>query len=240
MTFVYIPAGEFINAEGQKETIKKPFWMANTEVSLAQYRQFNPDYKNGVYDMHWKDQVNRGYFMNEPDFPVIRTTWNNSQEFCKWLSKKSGKTVTLPDNNQWEWAARAGSAQAMNYGDLKSDFAKHANLADISLQKMAVKGVNPKPIKNPSSRFDFIPKIASVNDGALHLAKVGSYQPNLWGLHDMHGNVAEWSSTDYSDGKKTILGGSWRDRPFRAAVGYTLGFPAWQKVYNVGFRVIIE
>ena len=56
----------------------------------------------------------------------------------------------------------------------------------------------------------------------------------------MHGNVAEWTDTDYAKGKKTILGGSWRDRPFRAAAGFTLGFPAWQKVYNVGFRVIIE
>jgi len=240
MTFVYIPSGEFINANGQKETIKKPFWMANTEVSLGQYRQFNPDYKNGVYDMHWKDQVKRGYFMNESDFPVIRTTWNNAEEFCEWLSKKSGKTVTLPDNNQWEWANRAGSATAMNYGDLDTDFAKHGNLADVSLKKMAVSGVNPKPMKNPSALYDYIPKVATVNDGTMHLAKVGSYQPNLWGLYDMHGNVAEWTSTDYSDDKKTILGGSWRDRPFRAASGYTLGFPAWQKVYNVGFRVIIK
>jgi len=240
MTFVYIPAGEFINAEGKKEAIKKPFWMGSTEVTLGQYKQFNPDYTNGVYDMHWKDQVKRGYFMNEPEFPVIRTSWNNSQEFCEWLGKKLKKSVKLPDNNQWEWACRAGSEKPLNYGDLDTDFAKHANLADASLIKMAVSGVNPKPMKNPAPLYDFIPKVKSVNDGVIHLAKVGTYQPNLWGLYDMHGNIAEWTSTDYSDGKKTIVGGSWRDRPFRAAAGFTLGFPVWQKVYNVGFRVIIE
>ena len=108
------------------------------------------------------------------------------------------------------------------------------------MKKMAVKGVNPKPIKNPTPRYDFIPKKVTSNDGVLHLAKVGSYEPNIWGLHDMHGNVAEWTSSDYSEDKKTILGGSWRDRPHRAAAGFTLGFPTWQKVYNVGFRVIIE
>jgi formylglycine-generating enzyme required for sulfatase activity len=240
MRFVYIPAGEFIDAEGKKETISKPFWMGTTEVSLDQYRQFQPDYKNGVYDMHWKDQVKRGYFMNNPEFPVIRTTWNDSVAFCKWLSQQSGKTIKLPTATQWEWACRAGSDKLMNYGDLDEDFGKHANLADVSLKQMAVRGVNPKPMKNPSPLYDFIPKIASVNDGTLHLAQVASYQPNLWGLYDMHGNVAEWTDTDYAKGKKTIVGGSWRDRPFRAAAGFTLGFPAWQQVYNVGFRVIIE
>jgi len=240
MKFVYIPAGEFINAKGKKKTIKKFYWMGTTEVSLAQYRQFQPDYKNGVYDMHYKDQVDRGYYMNSPELPVIRTTWDDTQEFCNWLSKKSGKKITLPTNSQWEWASRSGSATPLNYGGIDNDFSKHANLADVNMKKMAVRGVDPKPIKNPPPLLDFIPKKVDSNDGVLHLAKVGSYEPNIWGLHDMHGNVAEWTNSDYSDGKKTILGGSWRDRPHRAAAGFKLGFPTWQKVYNVGFRVIIE
>lgn len=240
MTFTYIPKGEFINSEGKRIQINKPFWMSTTEVSLAQYRQFRPDHKNGVYDMHYKDQVDRGYYMNNPEFPVIRVNWNEAQEFSEWLNSKLKKTTKLPSSEQWEWACRAGGSSPLHYGDIKDDFSQHANLSDVSMKKMAVKGVNPKPIKNPPPLLDFIPKYDHVNDGVLHLAKVGSYQPNLWGLHDMHGNVAEWTSTDYSEGKKTVLGGSWRDRPHRAAAGFTLGFPAWQKVYNVGFRVIIE
>ncbi|NWK54703.1 SUMF1/EgtB/PvdO family nonheme iron enzyme [Verrucomicrobiaceae bacterium N1E253] len=240
MTFVYIPKGEFINAEGKKELVKKSYWMANTEVSLEQYRAFQKEYKNGVYDMHYKDQVDRGYYMNDPKFPVIRTNWDEANAFCDWLGKKLGKQVKLPSSSQWEWACRAGSASPVNYGELADDFGKHANLSDVNMKKMAVKGVNPKPIKNPPPHLDFIPKRDDVNDGVLHLAKVGSYQPNIWGLHDMHGNVAEWTSSDYADDKKTVLGGSWRDRPHRAAAGFSLGFRPWQKVYNVGFRVIIE
>jgi len=243
MKLVYIPRGEFINDEGKKIMVTKGYWMGNTEVSLKQYRQFKPDFKNGVYDMHYKDQVDRGYYMNNPDFPVIRVSWNTTQEFCNWLSAKVKRKVSLPSEQQWEWACRAGSAYPLNYGNLDEDFSTHANLSDVNMKKMAVKGVNPKPIKNPPPSLDFIPKVATVDDGVLHLAKVGSYQPNLWGLHDMHGNVAEWTTSDYSfgaPGRKVIRGGSWRDRPHRAAAGYSLGFPAWQKVYNVGFRVIVE
>ena len=95
-------------------------------------------------------------------------------------------------------------------------------------------------ITQAKSKLSYGTKEVDSDDGVLHLAKVGSYEPNIWGLHDMHGNVAEWTSSDYSEGKKTILGGSWRDRPHRAAAGFKLGFPAWQKLYNVGFRVITE
>lgn len=239
MKFSYIPAGEFINEEGKKVTIPKAYWMGVTEVSLAQYRQFQPGYKNGVYDMHYKDQCDRGYYMNDPALPVIRVSWNDSQNFCNWLSQKFKRKINLPTEHQWEWACRAGSAYPLNYGKMEDNFAAHANLADVNMKKMAVKGVDPKPIKNPSPSLDFIPKVDSVDDGVLHLAEVGNYQPNPWGLHDMHGNVAEWTSSDYSPGKKAVRGGSWRDRPHRATSGFRLGFPAWQRVYNVGFRVVV-
>ena len=72
MPLVSIPSGEFsmgANDETPMERpitrvkIDKPFQMGATEVTLAQYRQFDPDYLNGVYDMHYKDLVKRGYYM---------------------------------------------------------------------------------------------------------------------------------------------------------------------------------
>jgi formylglycine-generating enzyme required for sulfatase activity len=71
----------------------------------------------------------------------------------------------------------------------------------------------------------------------------------------MHGNVAEWTRSDYraypydgndgrNDGtigvKKTLRGGSWHDRPFRCTSSFRLGYPDWQRVYHAGFRVIVE
>jgi len=243
--FVYIPPGEFVmgsKREGyfRRVKIEKPFYMGATEISLAQYRQFKPDYKNGVYDMHYKDQVDRGYYMNEPNYPVIRVCYNDALKFCEWLSAKIGKKVTLPSEEQWEWACRAGTDTPFWYGDENTDFSKFANLADATIVKLAVRGVNPQPIPNPTPEYDYELKDPRFNDGVLHLANVGSYQPNPWGLYDMHGNVCEWTTSNYDADRKVIRGGSWKDVPKRATSAFRYGYPPWQRVYNTGFRVIIE
>ena len=259
-----IPAGEFamgdINGDPDeypvtKVTIGKPFWMATTEVSLEQYQQFDAQHRNGYYDMHYKDQVKPGYLMDVPALPVIRVSWNEAMEFCRWLSARTGKMVTLPTEAQWEWAARAGSSAPLWYGDLNADFSKLANLGDVSLKKLAVSGVDPQPINNPGKDVDFVPKDERFNDGVLHLAPCGKYDANPWGLKDMAGNVAEWTRSTYrpypyntsaekaesqSTAKKSVRGGSWYDRPVHARSGFRQAYPAWQKVHNVGIRVIVE
>ncbi len=97
---VKIPSGKFVmGGDGEKRqvaTIAKPFWIGKTEVSLEQFRQFRAEYKNGWYDMHYKDQVKPGYNMNFPKLPVIRVSWNEATRFCQWLSKKTGLKVSLP------------------------------------------------------------------------------------------------------------------------------------------------
>ena len=260
MQLALIPAGEFpmgSNCETPREQpvapvrIAKPFYMGAMEVSLEQYRQFDPDYENEVYDMHHKDQVKRGYYMEHPTFPAIRISWIDAMQFCEWLSERTGKNVTLPTEAQWEWAARAGTDSPFFFGDTNADFSRHANLSDAMMIEMASRG---GPARKKKPEFDFIPKDARFNDGVLHLAPVGKYKPNAWGLHDMCGNIAEWTRSDYvsypyaeDDGRngldyrnrKVLRGGSWRDRPFRATSSYRLGFPAWQRVYNAGFRVIV-
>jgi len=263
MKLVGIPSGEFSmgsNSETPMEQpvarvkIDKPFLMGTTEVTLKQYRQFDPGYLNGVYDMHYKDQVKRGYYMNEMNFPVIRVPWTKAVEFCEWLSQKSGQKVTLPTEAQWEWACRAGTTTPLSFGDLDAVFSKDANLADITVKQMAVSGVNPQPISNPGPDIDFELKDPRSDDETLHLATVGSFQANPWGLFDMHGNAAEWTRSDYkpypyraddggnsgSNDKKVVRGGSWHDRPFRATSSYRIGFRSWQPVYHTGFRVIVE
>ena len=105
--------------------------------------------------------------------------------------------MTLPTEAQWEWACRAGTGTPMFYGDLNHDFSRYANLADATIAQLAVSGVDPQPIRNPDKFWDFVPKEARFNDGVLHLADCGRYQPNAWGLRDMIGNVAEWTLNDY-------------------------------------------
>ncbi len=270
---VKIPAGSVVmgsNAETPAETpmcvatIDKPFWMGATEITMAQFRQFDPAFENGVYDKHYKDQVNRGYFVNASNFPAIRVSWEQANAYCAWLSKRVGKTVRLPTEAQWEWACRAGSDTPMNYGGFDDDFSKRENLADYMLIELAVEGVDPKPIargndlhpaKLPSPLYDYELRDRRFNDGVLHLADVGRYAPNAWGLHDMHGNVAEWTRSAYkpypyseSDGRnnanlderKVVRGGSWYRRQHRSTSSWRWSYPGWMRPFDVGFRVVIE
>jgi len=281
MEFVLIPAGEFVmgDLEGEVDEyplacvkIDTPFYMAKTEVTNAQYNAFDPLHDSGYISVFNKDQSNRGEIANRTTQPVIRVSWNQAMAFCRWLSGKTGRKCTLPTEAQWEYACRAGTATPLNYGACNTDFAKLANLADARLLQLC-RGDSPK----------WIPSVPTVNDGAIVTDNVNKYQPNAWGLYDMHGNVAEWTLTEYrlypyreddgrnaapdfgdrqpiskqpeigvsprnpdgrdsavSEGRKTVRGGSFYDRPERARSAFRLSYPAWQRVFNVGFRVTFE
>jgi formylglycine-generating enzyme required for sulfatase activity len=144
----------------------------------------------------------------------------------------------------------------MAFGSKESDFSNYANLADKSIEKFAVSGVNPtfksNLVNNPI--YDFIPRISEYNDKQFLVSGTKQYQPNAWGVYDMHGNVAEWTRSDYvsypylpdnsnsidAATEKVVRGGSFFDRPYRATSSYRLGYAPWQGVFNVGFRVVIE
>ncbi|MCG8308723.1 MAG: SUMF1/EgtB/PvdO family nonheme iron enzyme [Cytophagales bacterium] len=254
LELVKVPSGEYTtNANGGSEIVKidKPFWIGRFEITNEQYKFFFPDHDSRYIDQFWKDHTTRGYPANKPEQPVVRISWEESMEFCKRLSEKTGLKFSLPTAEQWEWACRAGSAEDFWFGALNTDFTPYENLADESLSDFAVVGVNPRPMSKNDHKFpyyNFIPQ-APYNDGEMIAASVGKYAPNPWGLHDMHGNVSEWVLNDHQlqpgsviePGKrKTVKGGSWRDRPYRSAADATLNYSPWQKVFNVGFRVVME
>ncbi len=259
LDLVRIPPGSFIMGDPQgtpderplaSVRIDKSFWMGKCEVSNEQFAKFNPahDSRFEHRSSWWFDEEYTGWPLKQPQQPVVRVSWEETMEFCRWLSNKTGAKVTLPTEAQWEWACRAGTNMPFSYGGLDTDFSAFGNMGDASLRKLADEGWRPK---SP----DLIPKDNRSNDGALVTCAIGRYAPNAWGLYDMHGNASEWTrsnyhpypyrayddrKTDATGSNKTIRGGSWRDRPAHCRSASRWSYAPWQKVFNVGFRVIIE
>ncbi|MBL7154621.1 MAG: SUMF1/EgtB/PvdO family nonheme iron enzyme [Phycisphaerae bacterium] len=169
MKFVPIKPGNFRmgQAEGgdwdersvHKVTISKELFISATEVTNAQYEQFDPDHKK----LRGKLGFSKG-----DDEAVVFITWHDAVNFCKWLSKKEGKTYRLPTEAEWEYACRAGATTAYNTGpELPKQFHKNVRTSWF-----------PDPARSRTD--DVVP---------LTVAKT---TPNSWGLYDMHGNVEEW------------------------------------------------
>jgi formylglycine-generating enzyme required for sulfatase activity len=239
-----VPAGSFPMAasDGSAPTpvhLDKPFYMGRFEITNRQYQSFDHRHDSRYIDQQGKDHNNPGYPANLPDQPVIRVTWDQAMAFCRWLSEKTGERFTLPTEAQWEWASRAGSAGPLWFGKAGSDFGKFANLADSRIQ-----GFRSSYSQGAKRGFFFthFPFSEKVNDGSMISSPVGQYQPNPWGLFDMHGNVAEWTipAAGAAHPLKPARGGSWRDLPEWATATSRIGYQSFQPVWDVGFRVVLD
>lgn len=268
LELVKIPAGSFIMGSDRHPdelpqtvvTIEKPFWMGRFEITNEQFRAFDPSHDSRDEHRHGYQFGRRGYSMNHPDQPAVRVSWEEAMKFCQWLSEKTGMKFSLPTEAQWEWACRAGSSTPFWFGNMSADFSRYANLGDIKLRDFAACTSykfyeSVRIIDNPSKYDDWIPRDTLYNDGGFISEPIGRYICNPWDLFDMHGNVWEWTLSSYQpypykddDGrngldkkeKRVVRGGSWYDRPYRATSSFRLPYREYQKVYNVGFRVVVN
>jgi formylglycine-generating enzyme required for sulfatase activity len=235
MELVLIPAGRFMMGSPESEEksvsvgkliespphaveISQPFYMAKYEVTNAQFRRFKPGYSSGrdnSIDYPWGSIT--GIDLDGDDQPVARVRWHDAIAFCDWLSQKSGKSIRLPTEAEWEYACRAGTTTPFHFGSTIST--SQANY-------------NGDHAYGDGSKGEFRKKTTNV----------GSFSPNAFGLHDMHGNMWEWCS-DWVDSKnqssdRIIRGGSWLDDPgtCRSAIRFTTP-PAFRRA-DFGFRVV--
>jgi formylglycine-generating enzyme required for sulfatase activity len=163
--------------------------------------------------------------------PVIYVSWNDAKAYVEWLAKKTGKPYRLLSEAEWEYAARAGSTTAFWWGD------------SISTREANYDGSYPYPKSDGSGLLTATQTEAEFRQRTL---PVNSFDPNPWGLYQVHGNVWEWTEDCYEDtyqaapidgsaatigdsGRRVIRGGCWLSNPedLRSAARYRLA---------IGFR----
>ena len=262
---ISIPGGTFrmgdISGEGDDD--EKPvhsvtvsaFSMGKYEVTVGQFRRFveatayrtdaerNADGNEGCYayttDEGWNWRWGRswrrpGYSVGD-DQPVVCVSWNDVQAFIAWLSEQTGESYRLPTEAEWEYAARAGSTTKYHFGNSESQLCRYDNHADTST--------------------DFDWRNETCSDGVgMRTAAVGRYQPNAFGLYDLHGNVWEWVQDCWNDSyagaptdgrawtlgdcsRRVIRGGSWGNAPRYLRSAHRKRDPRASRNDFLGFRL---
>lgn len=175
---VVIPPGEFVMGSNEFESEKPPH-----KVTIAAPLAVG---KFEVTFDEWDACFAAGGCKSNPGDqgwgrgkrPVINVTLEDAQEYVTWLSATTGKAYRLLTEAEWEYAARAGTTTAFSTGDtITSDQA--------NFDGEQTYGASPKGMKRGKT------------------IEVGSFKPNAFGLHDMHGNVAEYVQDCYENTYKT-------------------------------------
>lgn len=233
-------------------TIAKQFALGRYEITRAQFDSFVKEsgYRADVGCFVWsgkqwafdrtKNWVEPG-FKQGADEPVVCVSHKDAEAYAAWLSKKTGKKYRLPSEIEWEYAARAGAKESRHWGEDTAELCRYGNGADVDAKKSFPEW--------PAS---------TCSDGFVHTAPIGSLRPNPYGLHDMLGNVAEWTSDCWKTpgsesastgdsaaaapdcNRRVVRGGAFNytQRLLRSAS--RLKANATGRIFNLGFRVARE
>jgi formylglycine-generating enzyme required for sulfatase activity len=185
--------GRRSNETERQVELRRPFYISRFQVTNRDFREFRAQHQSGIF----KDES-----LDLDRQPVVRVTWQDAAAFCNWLSERDklppayvrrfdklelADPVTtgyrLPTEAEWEFAARFDGSRAVRKYPWGNDLpvpAKAGNWGDTS-------AIYLTPVT-----------ITGYDDGYRASAPVGSYPSNPLGLHDMGGNVLEWTTDRYS------------------------------------------
>ncbi len=228
---VVIPAGEFTMGSPPSDGAAA----AQHRVTIAHpfavskfeitFSEWDACATDGGCGGYWPDDQGWG----RGNQPAINVSWENAKSYVAWLSRKTAQPYRLLSESEWEYSARAGTTTRFSLGDtLSPSQANYDGSAD---------GSGPSEV----NRQRAVP--------------VGSFPPNGFGLHDMHGNVAEWvedcwhdeytamAPTDGSawvDGNcngRVVRGGSWEDSDVEHRSAARTGGDKRDQFYTDGLRI---
>lgn len=232
------PASEPAHRDDEKQvevTLTKGFWMAKYETTQGEWKRVV-----GKLPGKPTEELPEG-----DDLPVGDVNFAAAEDFCRRLTElglkdgtlEKGREFRLPTEAQWEYACRAGTTTATSFGD-----------------KLSTKQANFK--NQPYNGAEDGPSIGKA-------VNVGSYPPNAWGLHDMHGNTFEWcrdwyhvklpggADPDLYEAKATTpknrdgtvsrvrRGGAWTDEGKYCRSALRLRYEPERGYDHIGFRVVV-
>lgn len=238
---VVLPAGSFSmgspeteprrsDDEGpQREVALARFAIGKFEVTFAQYAACRE--AGGCVGHDPFDGLNKDALWTGPQRPVMNLDSAGAEAYLAWLNEQvDGAPYRLPSEAEWEYAARAGTTTAFSTGDdissLQANYNGQRNYANAT--------VNGPYLRRPTD--------------------VGSYPANPWGLHDLHGNVAEWTADCFArsyagqatDGRahpgqagcsRAVRGGDYSKVPSYVRSAKRDSEPANRRDERIGFRV---
>ncbi len=263
--FVCVNGGLFLMGSPDKEPEREQietqhpvkisnFYLCKYVVTVAQFKEFieasayqtDAEKANSSIILdgnEWKEKAGinwrHGALGNEwkafeYNHPVLHVSWNDAVTYCKWISKKSGKLFRLPTEAEWEYACRAGAATPFTTGDNLTT--EQANYDGNYSYNKNNKGIYRK-----------------------NTVAVDSFQPNAFGLYNMHGNVWEWCSDWYGDNyymecnakgtvenprgpetgsHRVLRGGCWRGDAGACRSANRNCYPPGGRRSGVGFRLV--
>ena len=263
-------------------TFTRPFWLGKYEVThgqwkalmstdlVAQARRMVED--DTTYELGGKQQTIRGIRglkrdsdpavnvdNRDDDAPMYWVSWDEAVAFCRRLTEQEraagrlpgGYEFRLPTEAEWEYACRAGTTTATYAGDLEIEGKNNAPVLDAiawyfgnSSDGYTGKGIDT--VKVPEKQYP---------GGIAGQRKVGTKQPNAWGLYDTLGNVAEWCADWHAEKlpgghvsdpqgpsagtKRALRGGGWVGAPRGNRAARRAGFEAGRRHDDLGFRLAL-
>ena len=203
------------------------------------------DFRMGKYEVtqaQWEAVMGENPSRHKgADHPVENVSWDDCQAFLEKLNahpaaRASGLVFRLPTEEEWEAACRAGSTNA--YCRLSDG----TEITEATLGRVAWYDENASTCPRWLARFlafaeRFVDRVHEVDWSETVTHKpVGRKEPNAWGLHDMHGNVWEWTETAVGVAR-VVRGGGWDDSAGYCGSSSRFWLSPSDRGINLGFRL---